>query len=56
MRAGEVRRYRYPLADRMKNQMRNPVHGRVRAELLYKRYADADDSTALPALAREMEF
>jgi len=56
MRAGEVRRYRYPLTDRMKNQMRNPVHGRVRAELLYKRYADADDSTALPALAREMEF
>ncbi len=48
IRAGDVRRYRYPLKDQ--------VHGRVQAELLYKRYADADDATALLALAREMEF
>ncbi len=48
VRSGEVRRYHYSL--------KNQLHGRAQAELLYKRYADAHDSTALLALSCELEF
>lgn len=48
IRSGEVRQFRY--------SVKKQLHGGAQAELLYKRYADADDSTALPALSREIEF
>ena len=48
IRSGEVRQFRYSL--------KKQLHGRAEAELLYKRYADGDDSTALPALRREIKF